>query len=303
MLIKKITLLLLAGVQSISANSNLITSLTEIVNQVEEKKHKHKKVLNYAFKQRMRIELIARDAILLSMNLNNDLYRKEILKNANLFNINFTKLMESKEEIDTAERIDKGFKEELNKLKVTWLEFYKNIQSISDKKKNKEALNFIEENNMALLNDIDYVFTTFIKAYQSRDKLEASMNHFQTVLYSQVGKPRMYINKLVKERLFMHTNIHIQENKKTLDESIKKMDKLMKGLKDGDKELELNGTEDVEIVKQLLVAQNIWEEIKKMVIVNRKLTEKEIEELVNKNNKFITEHTKVVELTRKLNDM
>jgi len=151
------------------------------------------------------------------------------------------------------------------------------------------------------LDDIAYIFTNFIKSYQSTDKLEASMAHIKSMLYTQVGKPRMYINKLVKERLLIQEGINKKENQKSLKESIQDMDRLMKALKDGDKELELNGTEDKKILDKLSISQQIWEEVKNL-LQKKKLTDQEFKTLVKKNEDFIKAQTEVVKLTRASND-
>ena len=302
MLIKNIAvLLLIAGLSSISANSNLMSGLTDIVDQAEETKSEDKKVLNYAFKQRMRTQWIARDALLVSMHFKSEFYQKEMLDNADLFNENFTNLINSKKDIEKAEKEDPNFIKKVKEVKETWSKFYDNVKKLSKDAKDKEALKFIGENNIHLLDNIAYIFTHFIKSYQSTDKLEASMTHIKSMLYTQVGKPRMYINKLVKERLLIKQNINKKENQKSLKNSIKNMDRLMKALKDGDKELELNGTEDRKMLKKLAISQKIWEEVKTLV-EKKTVSKKELELLINKNNEFIKVQTKVVKLTRNSND-
>jgi len=301
MLIKKITILVLISLSTISAKGDLMSGLEDIVDQAEDKKAEDKKVLNYAFKQRMRTQWIARDTILVSMNFNSSFYQKEMLKNADDFNENFNKLINSKEDIQKAIKIDPNFAKKIEEVKSRWSKFYDSVKKISKDSKDKEALKFIEANNIKLLEDIAYIFTNFIKSYQSTDKLEASMAHIKSMLYTQVGKPRMYLNKLVKERLLVEQNINKKENQKSLEKSIKDMDRLMKALKEGDKGLELHGTEDREILSKLAISQKIWEEIKNLV--NKKeIKGKELELLINKNNKFIEVQTEVVKLTRASND-
>ncbi len=301
MLIKKITLLLLFGLSSLCAKNDLMSGLTDIVDKVEEQKAENKKVLNYAFKQRMRTQWMSRDALLIFMGFNSSFYQKEIVINADLFNENFNNLMNSKEDIKKAEKKDPNFTKKIEEVKERWLTFYDSVKKISKDSKDKNALKFIVQNNMELLDSIAYIFTHFIKSYQSTDKLEASMAHIKSMLYTQVGKPRMYINKLVKERLLIEQNINAKENQNRFNQSIKDMNRLMKALKDGDKELELHGTEDSKILEKLSVSQKIWEEVKALVTKD-KLTKKEWNKLIEKNEKFIEAQTEVVKLTRASND-
>ncbi len=301
MLIRKTIILLLLGLSSLYAKNDLMSGLTDIVDKVEEQKAEDKKVLNYAFKQRMRTQWMSRDALLISMDFNGSFYQKEILVNAGLFNENFNHLINSKKDIEKAEKKDPNFAKKIEEVKEIWLRFHDSVKKISKNTKDKDALKFIVENNMELLDDIAYIFTNFIKSYQSTDKLEASMAHIKSMLYTQVGKPRMYINKLVKERLLIEQNINIKENQNSFNQSIKDMDRLMKALKDGDKELELYGTEDREILEKLSASQTIWKEVKVLASKDR-LSKKEWNTLIEKNEKFIKVQTEVVKLTRASND-
>ena len=301
MLVKKVTILFIMGLSSLSAQENLIHDLIDIVNQAEKQKQEETKVLNYAFKQRMRTQWIARDALLVSMDYNRSFYQQEMLQNANLFHENLINLLASKADIDKVKREDKNFEQKIQDLNLTWMKFYDSVKKVAESSENKDALKFIAENNIKLLKDIAYIFTHFIKSYTSTDKLEASMAHIKTMLYTQVGKPRMYINKLVKERLLIKNNIDIEENQKSLEQSIKDMDRLMKALKDGDKGLELNGTEDRTILEKLAISQKIWEEVK-LLVEKKKLTDEEWITLIQKNEEFIKIHTEVVKLTRTSND-
>ncbi|MCK4442329.1 MAG: type IV pili methyl-accepting chemotaxis transducer N-terminal domain-containing protein [Sulfurovaceae bacterium] len=299
-MLKKIIILILLGASSYPENS-LMNGLTNIVEKAENKKIKDKKVINYAFKQRMRTQSIARDALLITMDINRSFYQEEILKNADAFNENFNNLIGSKKDIKKIETKDPNFEKKIEDINSIWRKFHDSIKKIAKNPKDKEALKFIEENNIKLLDDVNYIFTNFIKSYQSTDKLEASMAHIKSMLYTQVGKPRTYINKLVKERLSVQQNINKKDNEQNLKNTIKDMDRLMKALKDGDKELELNGTEDINILKKLDISQKIWEEVKKLV-QKKKLTDKELITILKKNKDFIKAQTEVIKLVRESNE-
>jgi len=301
MFIKKITILLLLGLSSLYAKNDLMIGLVDIVNEAEEKKSEDKKVLNYLFKQRMRTQWIARDALLITMDFNSSFYQKEMLQKADAFNKNLNSLLDSKKDIEKAEKKDSNFTETIKDLNATWRFFYESVKKISKNSKDKEALKFIEENNIKLLNDIAYIVTSFMKSYHSTNKLEASMEHIKSMLYTKVGKPRVYINKLIKERFLVNQNMKKESNQKKLEQSIKDMDSLIKALKDGDKILELHGTEDRQILEKMDIGQKIWEEIKNFV-QKKKLTEKDIIALVKKNDDFIKAQTEVVKLIRASND-
>ncbi len=301
MLIKKVTILLLLGLSFISAKSDLVSGLTDIVDKAEEKKAEEKKVLNNAFKQRMKTQRMARDAVLIYMDFNTSFYQKDLLKNGDGFNRKLKDLMHDKKDIDKVVAKLPEFKDKIENFKTTWSKFYDNIKVLSKDAKSKKALDYILNNNLSLLKDIDYIFSNFLKFYQSTDKLEAYMAHIKTMLFTQVGKPRMYITKIVKERLLVRENINKKENQDKLKTTIKGMNRLMKALKDGDKELELNGTEDRNILEKLAISQKIWEEVKP-IVNKKKLNKEDLSSLISKNEEFIKAHTEVVKLTRASND-
>jgi len=302
MLVKKVmVLLLVTGLSSISANNNLMSGLTDIVDQAEETKSEETKVLNNAFKQRMISQRMARDTLLVSIDFKPLFYQKNLKEDADAFNSKFENLVNSKKEIEMVVKKLPIFQEKIKNFEKTWLLFYKNIKKLNKNKKDKDATNYILNNNIEILEDIDYIFSNFLKFYQSSDKLEKSMTHIKTMLFTQVGKPRMYITKIVKEMLLINQDINKKENQKNLEKSIKNMDKLMKALKDGDKELELNGTEDRKMLEKLATSQKIWEEVKTLT-KKKTLKKKDLELLINKNNEFIRIHTEAVKLTRSSND-
>jgi len=119
MLVKKVTILFIMGLSSLSAQENLIHDLIDIVNQAEKQKQEETKVLNYAFKQRMRTQWIARDALLVSMDYNRSFYQQEMLQNANLFHENLINLLASKADIDKVKREDINFEQKIQDLSLT----------------------------------------------------------------------------------------------------------------------------------------------------------------------------------------
>ena len=301
MLIKKMVLFVLVGTSLLSSGSTFFKGLTDIVDGAEKEKAEKHKVLNYAFKQRMRTQLIARDVLLIKMNFNTAYYQKEALKNADAFNENFYKLINSKEEIENAKKQYPNFGKKIEDLNATWSKFYKSVKNISKDSNDTKSMHFIVENNIKILENIAYIFTSFIKSYQSHDKLEASMAHIKSMLYTQVGKPRLYFNQIVKEKLAIKEKIHLNESQKDIETIITKMDRLMKALKSGDKDLELSGTEDRVILEKLLISQKIWEEGKELLL-KKKLTKIEWATLIERNDLFIKAQTKVVTLVRSSND-
>jgi hypothetical protein len=297
MLIKKIIFISLCSFSFLFSQNSLLSGLGEIVAEAEEQKAEESKVLNNAFKQRMKTQRMARDTLLIRMDFNSTFYQKKLREDADAFNTKFLNLVNSKEEIALVVKKLPEFAKKIETFKTIWSAFYENIKQLEQDAKDKKAVQYIIDNNLEILEDIDYIFSNFIKFYQSNDKLEKSMAHIKTMLFTQVGKPRMYISKIVKERLLIKQDVDKEANQKRLQESIKNMDRLMKALQEGDKQMELPGTEDREILKKLTISQQLWEETK-VLVAKEKLSKKDVEKLIDKNDKFIDVHTVVVKLSK-----
>jgi hypothetical protein len=297
MLIKKMTLIVMLSSLPLLSNNLLEKGLNDIVEIAENKKVDDEKFLNNTFKQRMRTQMISRDAILISMNINKKNYQESILKNSKEFDVKFQNLINDKNSIDRVIKELPSFKEKIETFKKTWSDFYINVKQVEKDSKDKKALNYIIKNNLKLLREIDFIFSNFLRFYQSSDNLEKSMMHIRTMLFSQVGKPRMYITKIIKERLLIKLGIDKKENQKNLNETIKNMDKLMKALRNGDKSLELNGTEDRKIIEKLTISQKIWEDLK-VIVKKDKLDDETLNKMLKLNKEFIEVHNIVVSLTK-----
>ncbi len=297
MLIKKIILILLCGFSFLFSQNSFLSGLEEIVTKAEEQKNEESKVLNNAFKQRMKTQKMARDTLLIRMDFNSTLYQKKLREDADGFNTKFLNLINSKKEIALVVKKLPEFAKKIERFKSIWSAFYENIKQLEQDSNDTKAIQYIIDNNLKVLEDMEYIFSNFIKFYQSSDKLEKSMAHIKSMLFTQVGKPRMYILKIVKERLLIKQNIDKETNQKRLQESIKNMDRLMKALKEGDKTLELHGTEEREILEKLLISQQFWEKIKQLV-EKKKLSTEDVVKLIEKNDKFIEAHNVVVKLSK-----
>lgn len=297
MLIKKIVFISLCSFSFLFSQNSLLSGLGEIVDKAEKQKAEDSKVLNNAFKQRMKTQRMARDTLLIHMDFNSTLYQKKLREDADSFNNKFLNLIKSEKEIGLVVKKLPEFEKKIEHFKSIWSTFYENIKQLEKNANDKKAVQYIIDNNLEILENIDYIFSNFIKFYQSSDKLEKSMAHIKTMLFTQVGKPRMYISKIVKERLLIKQDIDKEENQKRLQDSIKNMDRLMKALKDGDKDMELHGTEDREILEKLAISQQLWEETK-LLVKKERLSKEDVAKLIEKNDKFIEVHSVVVKLSK-----
>jgi hypothetical protein len=285
------------GLFTLTADADLMNKLRSSIDEIEKKEIKQEtKLFEHIFKQRMRTQLIARDAVLVFVDYNATKYQQSILDSANLFDENLDIVINNKD-LDSIKKENSEFSKSIEDLESRWTEFYESVKGLSKNSKDKKAFDSIIKNNMELLNDVSYIFAHLMHIHHHTDKLDSSMAHLKSVLYENIGKPRTCITKAVKEKLMVEYNIDREQNIKNLQQTIKDMDRVMRALKDGDKELELTGTENREILSKLANSQDIFENIKSLL--NKKsLSKDDIGELIQKNNEFIKVHSEFVSLIR-----
>jgi len=241
---------------------------------------------------------------LVKLDINSTLCTKEFLMESSKFDFRLKNTRETKKSyVDEISKKVPNFKQHLKEFSKTWDKFFNKIKILSKDHSDKKAWEYIVNNNHKIKKDIEYLFLHFLSIIDSKNKFEESMLEIENQLLFKIGKPRMYITQIVKERLLIASKINVLENKKRLENSIKDMDKLMLALKEGDKELKLSGTENREILEKLASAQQIWEELKKAVS-HKEMDKKDILKIIELNNNFLYSYTIVVNLVlMTLNDI
>jgi hypothetical protein len=112
-----------------------------------------------------------------------------------------------------------------------------------------------------------------------------TIEHQQGVVINLAGKQRMLTQKMSKEALLIAKGIDVEKNKKNLKKTIELFDKTLKGLYNGDRELNLPKTKDREILRQLDLVSILWRDFKKDVdMVAQGRVEKSILESIDKKN-------------------
>ena len=86
--------------------------------------------------------------------------------------------------------------------------------------------------------------------------------HQQGIVINLAGKQRMLTQKMSKEAMLIAKGINIEENIKNLKNSEALFDKTLKGLRNGDSDLNLPKTEDKEIVNQIDKVSKMWKSFK-----------------------------------------
>ena len=299
MKLKKVGFLFLCSVAIIWANA--FGELGSLVEEVESQNQEKKEFLLDVFKQRMRTQVMARDALLVSMNFENEKYLKALTENSKVFDDEIKKLLEKKEDTLLISKVVPDYKKRVLRLEKTWKEFYKQIHILTKNNDDKKSLAYITENNVLLLTDIDFILRKYMEFHKSSDILAKALQHKQIMLFSQIGMPRAYIQKIIKEKLLIEKEIKIIENRQNLSITIHALGRLLKAFRHGDKTLDLDGTTDNNFLKKLRKVDLLWTELEPLY-KKEILTKKEFHLMLEKSDKFVLFHTELVLLSNQTND-
>jgi len=110
------------------------------------------------------------------------------------------------------------------------------------------------------------------------------------------GKQRMLTQKMTKEALFMAKGIDTEANKASLTKSVDLFDKTLKGLINGDKDLNLPKTEKKDILAQLNVVSELWSAFKINIdkVISGKSDKSTLEAIAKENLPLLKNMNKAV---------
>jgi hypothetical protein len=123
------------------------------------------------------------------------------------------------------------------------------------------------------------------------------------VVLNLSGKQRMLTQKMSKEMMLIALNHEAELNQKNLAATSSLFDKTLKGLRDGDRELQLPPTVSKRIIKQLdKINTKYWQGyhgLVKIVLAKQKVTKEQVTELSQANLPLLKQMNKCVKLYEK----
>ncbi len=281
--------------------SSKFNDLDSLVNKANMEKAQKRKNLSDIFKQRMRTQLMARDTFFITIGYKKEFYIKELLNISNLFDKDIKKFTQNKKEIKNLSVKVPDYSKRVKRLINTWSKFYKNIKIITKNSKDRDAHKYIKENNVLLLTDIDFIIRKNIEFGESSDDFLKKLQHANFMLFTQIGIPRTYIYKIIKEKLLIQEEIDVIEYRQNLNITIYSLDRLLRAFVYGDNTLQLSGTRDKEFLTKLLPISKLWKELKPLY-KKEVLSKDEFEIMIKKSDEFIEKHTKLVKFSNQIVD-
>lgn len=95
--------------------------------------------------------------------------------------------------------------------------------------------------------------------------------------------------------------LNIIEYRGNLNITIFRLERLLKGFRDGDKTLELKGSGEQNFLQKLSIIDTLWRELKPLY-QKEVLSTKEFEVMIKKSDEFMKKHLDVVKLSNRIID-
>jgi len=271
-------------------SSNTQLDMASLVNDLMNSSDLIKKRINRSGKQRMLTQRMSKTAVLVSLNINSELNKKALLKDATLYRTTLNDFKNSKDDLGFTEEANKKIKKQLEILDGLWNAFYEAlIQVIDGKDKENKALNYLISHNEKLLQESNKLVSLYEKSNTSQNYIEKAM----VSIMNLAGRQRMLSQKMTKEKLLL-----VKGNKgyaKKLEQTTTLFDESLILLREGSLKKKISKPTNKKIKTQLTEVDKLWSELKPLFLKN-KPSAQELAIIIQKNITLLDETNKVVTL-------
>ena len=217
--------------------------------------------INLSGKQRMLSQKMTKESFLIYNSIDEKINREKLLQSSQQFDKTLNGLLRGDSSLKLVATHNGEIEEALKKVQKLWEPFYQKIQLSIDGKLTPSGYQYLEKNNLELLKEMNHVVVLYtqLKKSDSRFKLANDIN--------LAGKQRMLTQKMAKDLLFIEKDIDRERYLNDLKESKELFSKTLKGLVNGNKELNLIGTRLPKITKQLKKVDGLWKD--EMVLISK----------------------------------
>lgn len=216
--------------------------------------------LSLSGKQRMLTQKMSKEALLIAKGVNTAGNKANLKKTAALFDKTLKGLINGDADLKLVKVGNPKIVKQLNKVAKLWSGFSKNVDSVLGGDTSKGVLEKIAKENLPLLKNMNRV----VKMFENHAKKQGgkSLSPGMAVTINLSGKQRMLTQKMTKEFLLVANGINTDKNIRNLKQTASLFERTLKGLMDGDKDLELPGTKDQNIRDQLNTVEEHWKKYK-----------------------------------------
>ena len=236
--------------------------------------------INLSGKQRMLSQKMTKEAFLIRLDIDKSDNIEKLKRSSHLFDKTLKGLIEGERSLELVATVDKDVQMQLKKVQILWIPFYKEIEAVIENKAKDSSYNFLETNNIALLQEMNRA----VELYTSDN---SSIKLALATDINLAGKQRMLTQKMAKALLFAKNGIKKDIYIADFKNSQKLFIEILNGLFHGNKMLNLSGTKLPKITKQLEVIENLWE--KHQPILYKALKGGDIKDAISGLDKIMTE--------------
>ncbi len=249
-------------------------------------------VLNLSGKQRMLSQKMSKEILLIALDVEKEKNLKNLTATASLFDKTLKGLRDGDTDLKLPETISPRIRNQLGTVEKIWLDFHHLVQNIIDSGTvTKAQVEEIAKENLNLLKQMNRCVNLYEK-----DASKAGLKSDPTlaVTINLSGKQRMLTQKMSKEFLLVALGHEVDSNKLNLLETATLFERTLKGLLDGDATLDLTGTENEAIRRQLNVVNGLWLDFKPVMDYatnpdTTSITREKLDQLAAKNLPLLKE--------------
>jgi len=220
-------------------------------------------ILNLSGKQRMLTQKMSKEILLIAKGLDADKNRDNLKKTAALFDKTLKGLINGDPDLGLVQAEDEKIIKRLGKVQALWAGFRKSVDAALGGDTSKAVLEKVAKENLPLLKNMNRC----VKMFENNAKKAggSSLGPGMAVTINLSGKQRMLTQKMTKELLLLANGVEPDSNRLNLKATASLFDRTLKGLKDGDKDLDLPGTKDPAIRAQLDKVGELWKGYKPLI--------------------------------------
>lgn len=256
--------------------------------------------LNIAGRQRMLSQRMAKAACFVHIDVQKPNHLDMLKGASNLFDTSHTALLKGSDElglpVETNPRVLNGF----GSVESLWRGYKKAVeQGLQAKEVSAGLINIIEVINLPTLKQMHATVNLIEQTYAGDTGRHPSLS----AAINLSGAQRMLTQKASKEFCFIEGGIEETLNKKSLEGTVKRFDKVLAGLIKGNQGLGLSPAPTDEIRDQLSKVDSLWQPLKiifEKAYSGKSLTDAEIIKVATDNNTLLVEMNKAVQMYVKL---
>lgn len=214
-------------------------------------------VINLSGRQRMLTQKMSKEMLLVAKGVDAEANRAQLAKTAALFDSTLKGLRDGSAELGLPPTQDPVTLRQLSKISGLWEQFHALVSQVVDGGEVDVAK--VAELNLPLLKDMN----TAVRLYEKAAKRDTGKQ--AGVVINLAGKQRMLTQKMSKEVLLVALGHDAEANRANARGTASLFDRTLKGLKDGDTDLELPKTDDPAIRAQLDTVNGLWQQFQPLV--------------------------------------